>query len=83
MMSEFTVYYPKAIIVPRGETNPMWAPKQAVYIEQVDEGGGVFLEISQLDVHDNQQTLRLTYAELEEVYAVVRRMMVINTPGVV
>ena len=83
MMSEFTTYYPKAIIVPRGETNPMWAPEHAVYVEQVDEGGGVFLEISQLDVHDREQKLRLTYAELEEVYAVVRRMNIINTPGMV
>ena len=82
MMSEFITYYPKAIIVPRDETNPMWAPKQAVYVEQVDEGGGVFLEISQLDVFDREQKLRLTYEELEEVYAVVRRMLVINTPGV-
>ena len=81
-MSEFTVYYPKAIIVPRDQTNPMWAPDGAIYVEQVDEGGGVFLEISQLDVFDREQKLRLTYEELEQVYATARRMHSINTPGV-
>jgi hypothetical protein len=82
-MSNFTVYYPKAIIVPQGETKPMWAPEGAIYVEQVDEGGGVFLEISQLDVFDREQKLRLTYQELEQVYVTARKMHSINTPSMV
>lgn len=78
MNEEYKVYWPKAIVVAKDETNPMWAPEGATYIEQVDEGGGVFLEISQLDVHDREQKIRVTYAELEQVYAVARRMQIVE-----
>jgi hypothetical protein len=75
---EYKVYWPKAIIVPKSEQNPMWAPEGATYVEQVDEGGGVFLEISQLDVFDREQKIRVTYTELEEICAVARRMQIVE-----
>ena len=78
MKEEYKVYWPKAIIVPKSEQNPMWAPEGATYVEQVDEGGGVFLEISQLDVHDHEQKIRVTYTELEEICAVARRMQIVE-----
>lgn len=73
-MNQFKVYYPKAIIVAHDEPKPMWAPEGATYIEQVDEGGGVFLEISQLDDHNNEQKLRVTYEELAVIYKTALEM---------
>ena len=70
-MSKYMSFYPKAVLVPKGTPNPHFAPEGATYVEIVDEGGGPFLEISQLDANDQEQKLRFDFEEFEALRIMV------------
>lgn len=73
-MSEFKVYYPKAVLVPKSETSPHFAPEGATYAELEDDGGGAYLVISQLDVHDREHKLRFDFEEFYALVEVVKQL---------
>jgi hypothetical protein len=74
-MSRYISFYPKAVLVPKDTPSPHWAPEGATYVEIVDEGGGPFLEITQLDANDHEQKLRFDFEEFEALYALVSTLL--------
>lgn len=70
-MSKYVSLYPKAVLVPKDTASPHFAPEGATYVEIVDEGGGPFLEISQLDEHDREHKLRFDFEEFEALRIMV------------
>lgn len=73
-MSKYVSFYPKAVLVPKDTPNPHFAPLGATYVEIVDEGGGPFLEITQLDANDQEQKLRFDFEEFEALRIMVNTM---------
>lgn len=74
-MSKYESFFPKAMLVPKGTPSPHWAPEGATYIEILDEGGGPFLELTQLDMQDCEQKLRFEFEEFEALYALVSTLL--------
>ena len=70
-MSKYMSFYPKAVLIPKDTPSPHFAPEGATYVEIVDEGGGPFLEITQLDAHDREQKLRFDFEEFEALRIMV------------
>lgn len=74
-MNKYESFFPKAMLVPKDTPNPHWIPEGATYVEIIDEGGGPFLELTQLDMQDTEQKLRFEFEEFEALYDMVNTLL--------
>jgi hypothetical protein len=72
--TEFQVIYPKALVVKSGEQNPLFATTcEPIEIEVLDEGGGLFVELSQ-DSYTGQVKFRLDEQEVDIVFKTIKAL---------